>query len=83
MSSLSLPQDVQGEAPSHLLRLKVEVERNRVAVILQDCRAELDREMRALSGTCTSERVIKEHRVSLLDLVETYEKIKKMIERQD
>ncbi|XP_023266580.1 nesprin-1-like [Seriola lalandi dorsalis] len=55
-------KDIQGESPSHLLRLKVEVERSRVAVILQDCRAELDREMRALSGTCTSERVIKEHR---------------------
>lgn len=62
---LSFPQDIQGEVPSHLLRLKVEVERSRVAVIIQDCRAELDREMQALSGTCTSERVIKEHRVSL------------------
>lgn len=51
---------------SHLLHLKVEVEQSRVAVILQDCRAELDREMRALSGTCTSERVIKEHRVSVV-----------------
>ncbi|XP_028460432.1 nesprin-1-like [Perca flavescens] len=55
-------KDIQGEVPSHLLRLKVEVERSRVAVIIQDCRAELDREMQALSGTCTSERVIKEHR---------------------
>lgn len=59
-----LLQDIQGDIPSHLLRLKVEVERSRVAVILQDCRAELDREMHAVSGTCTSERVIKEHRVS-------------------
>lgn len=65
VSSLSFTQDIQGEVPSHLLRLKVEVEQSRVAVIIQDCRAELDREMRALSGTCTSERVIKEHRVSL------------------
>nr|XP_019953051.1 PREDICTED: nesprin-1-like [Paralichthys olivaceus] len=55
-------KDIQGEVPSHLLRLKVEVEHSRVAVILQDCRAELDREMRAVSGTCTSERVIREHR---------------------
>lgn len=46
------------------MRLKVEVERNRVGVILQDCQAELDREMQVLSGTYTSERVIKEHRVS-------------------
>uniref|UniRef100_A0AAZ1XTL6 Calponin-homology (CH) domain-containing protein n=1 Tax=Oreochromis aureus TaxID=47969 RepID=A0AAZ1XTL6_OREAU len=55
-------KDMQSEVPSHLLRLKVDVERSRVAVILQDCRAELHREMQALSGTCTSERVIKEHR---------------------
>ncbi|CAB1447009.1 unnamed protein product [Pleuronectes platessa] len=55
-------KDIQGEVPSHLLRLKVEVEHSRLAVILQDCRAELDREVRALSGTCTSERVIREHR---------------------
>ncbi|XP_076011028.1 nesprin-1-like [Genypterus blacodes] len=55
-------KDIQGEVPSHLLCLKVEVERSHVAVILQDCRAELDREMQVLSGTCTSERVIKEHR---------------------
>lgn len=57
-------QDLQTEVPSHLLRLKVDVERSRVALILQDCRAELEREIQALSGTCTSERVIKEHRVS-------------------
>lgn len=65
VSSPSFLQDMQSEVPSHLLRLKVDVERSRVAVILQDCRAELHREMQALSGTCTSERVIKEHRVSL------------------
>lgn len=57
-------QDLQAEVPSHLLHLKVDVERKWVAVILQDCRAELDREMQALAGTCTSERVIKEHKVS-------------------
>ncbi|CAL8318022.1 unnamed protein product, partial [Boreogadus saida] len=55
-------KDVQGEVPSHLVRLKVEVEQRRVALVLQDCRLELSREMEALSGTCTSERVIKEHR---------------------
>lgn len=59
-----LTQDIQGEVPSHLFHLKVEVEQSRVVVILQDCRAELEREIRALSGTCTSEHVIKEHRVS-------------------
>ncbi|XP_074471050.1 nesprin-1-like isoform X3 [Sebastes fasciatus] len=55
-------KDIQSEVPSHLLRLKVEVEQSQLAVILHDCGAELDREMQALSGTCTSERVIKEHR---------------------
>lgn len=64
MSVLRLPQDIQGEAPSHLIRLKVDVERNHVADILEDIRAELDREMRSLSDTCTSEQMIKEHRVS-------------------
>uniref|UniRef100_A0A8C5AJ13 Calponin-homology (CH) domain-containing protein n=1 Tax=Gadus morhua TaxID=8049 RepID=A0A8C5AJ13_GADMO len=56
-------KDVQAEVPSHLVRLKVEVEQRRVALVLQDCRLELSREMEALSGTCTSERVVKEHRV--------------------
>lgn len=68
VSSLCFPQDIQGEVPSHLLRLKVEVEQNRVAVIIEDYRAELDREMQALSGTCTSEQVIKEHRVSFIEI---------------
>ena len=62
------PQDVQGEVPSHLVRLKVGAEQRRVAVVLRDCRLELGREMGAISGTCTSERVIKEHRVR--DLME-------------
>lgn len=65
MSSLYIPQDIQSEVPSHLLRLKVEVEQNQVAVIIEDCKTELDREMQTLSGTFTSELVIKEHRVSL------------------
>ena len=39
------------------------MEQNRVAVILEDCRAELDREMQVLSDTCTSDQVIREHRV--------------------
>lgn len=59
-------QDVQAKVPIHLLHLKLEVEQSRITVILQDCRSELDREIHALSGTCTSERVVKEHRVSFL-----------------
>lgn len=73
-----LPQDIQSEIPSHLLRLKVEVEQNRVAAILADCRGELDREMRALSGTCTSERVLKEHRVGFFFGFYRDEKIRNM-----
>ncbi|KAG7275370.1 hypothetical protein CRUP_007926, partial [Coryphaenoides rupestris] len=61
-------KDVQGEVPSHLVRLKVEVEQKRVALVLQDCRLELGREMEALSATCTSERVIKEHRAYFAEL---------------
>lgn len=56
-------KDIQSEIPSHLLRLKVEGEQNRVSAVLADCTGELEREMRALSGTCTSEQVLKEHRV--------------------
>lgn len=41
----------------------MEVEQARVAVIIEDCRAELDREMQLLSDTCSSEHVIQEHRV--------------------
>lgn len=67
------PQDIQSEIPSHLLRLKVEVEQNRVAATLADCRGELDREMRALSGTCTSERVLKEHRVGFFTEMKSYQ----------
>lgn len=67
MFPVFIAQDIQGEVPTHLLRLKVEVEQNQVAVIIEECRAELDREMQSLSATCTSERVIKEHRVSLLE----------------
>ncbi|CAM9192469.1 unnamed protein product, partial [Lampetra planeri] len=55
-------KDIQAQGPPHLLRLKVDLEQSRVAVILHECRAELDREMRALSSTCSSELVIKEHR---------------------
>lgn len=65
MFPLFISQDIQGEVPTHLLHLKVEVEQNQVAEIIEECRAELDREMQLLSASCTSERVIKEHRVSL------------------
>lgn len=56
-------QDIQAEAPSHLLRLQVEIERRLVMATLQECRVELKREDKALL-TAGSERLIKEHRVN-------------------
>ncbi|XP_061758137.1 nesprin-1-like [Nerophis ophidion] len=60
-------QDIQGEVPSHLLRLKVEVEQSRVEAVLQDCKTELHREIQALSYTSTSEHVVKEHRAFFME----------------
>lgn len=56
-------QDIQTEAPFHLLHLKVEVERSKLMVSLQECQAEVTRENRHLASM-GSERLIKEHRVS-------------------
>lgn len=58
-------QAIQGEVPSHLLRLKVAVEQCQIDVVLQECRSELDRELHLLSDSSTSEHVIEERRVSL------------------
>ncbi|RXN24277.1 nesprin-1-like protein [Labeo rohita] len=54
-------KDIQAEAPSHLLRLRVETERRLVMAILQECRVELKKEDKGLL-TAGSERMIKEHR---------------------
>ncbi|XP_073672409.1 nesprin-1-like [Paramisgurnus dabryanus] len=54
-------KDIQAEAPPHLLRLQVETERRLVMATLQECKAELTREDKALL-TVGSERLIKEHR---------------------
>lgn len=62
MSVCCAPQDVHTEAPLHLLRLRVEAEREWLMGHLQECRAELDREEEALP-TAGSERLIREHRV--------------------
>ncbi|XP_061126959.1 nesprin-1-like [Syngnathus typhle] len=56
-------KDIQGEVPSHLLRLKVEVEQYPIDVVLQECRSELDRELHILSGSSSSDHVIQEHRM--------------------
>lgn len=55
-------QDIQTDAPFHLLHLKVEVERSKLTVLLQECQAEVTRENRHLANM-GSERLIKEHRV--------------------
>lgn len=56
-------QDIQTEAPFHLIHLKVEVEKSKLTVLLQECQAEVTRENRHLANM-GSERLIKEHRVS-------------------
>lgn len=57
-------QDIQTDSPFHLLRLKVEVEKDKLMMLLQDCQAELIRENRHLPSM-GSERLVKEHRVSM------------------
>lgn len=56
-------QDIQTDAPFHILHLKVEVERSKLMMLLQECQAEVTRENRHLASM-GSERLIKEHRVS-------------------
>ena len=56
-------QDIQTDAPFHILHLKVEVERSKLTLLLQECQAEVTRENRHLASM-GSERLIKEHRVS-------------------
>lgn len=60
---LLISQDIQTDAPFHLLHLKVEVERSKMMLSLQECQAEVTRENRHLVSM-GSERLIKEHRVS-------------------
>lgn len=55
-------QDLQAEAPYHLLHLKIEVEKNRFLASVEECRAELDRETKLVPQE-GSEKIIKEHRV--------------------
>lgn len=60
-----ISQDIQTDAPFHLLRLKVEVENNKLMVVLQECQVEVMRENRHLANM-GSERLIREHRVRAL-----------------
>uniref|UniRef100_A0A3Q0QYZ0 Calponin-homology (CH) domain-containing protein n=1 Tax=Amphilophus citrinellus TaxID=61819 RepID=A0A3Q0QYZ0_AMPCI len=54
-------KDIQTDTPFHLLHLKVEVERSKLMLSLQECQTELTRENRHLASM-GSERLIKEHR---------------------
>lgn len=58
-----ISQDIQSDAPFHLLHLKVEVERSKLMSSLQECQAEVTRENRHLASM-GSERLTTEHRVS-------------------
>ncbi|XP_037056262.1 nesprin-1 isoform X2 [Peromyscus leucopus] len=59
-------KDLQGEAPYHLLHLKIDVEKNRFSAAVEECRAELERETKLVPHE-GSEKVIKEHRVFFSD----------------
>ncbi|KAK2114537.1 Nesprin-1 [Saguinus oedipus] len=59
-------KDLQGEAPYHLLHLKIDVEKNRFLASVEECRAELDRETKLVPQE-GSEKIIKEHRVFFSD----------------
>uniref|UniRef100_A0A3P8TBD4 Calponin-homology (CH) domain-containing protein n=1 Tax=Amphiprion percula TaxID=161767 RepID=A0A3P8TBD4_AMPPE len=54
-------KDIQTNSPFHLLHLKVEVEKSKLMLSLQECQAEVTRENRHLASM-GSERLIKEHR---------------------
>uniref|UniRef100_A0A5F9C856 Spectrin repeat containing nuclear envelope protein 1 n=1 Tax=Oryctolagus cuniculus TaxID=9986 RepID=A0A5F9C856_RABIT len=59
-------KDLQGEAPYHLLHLKIDVEKNRFLACVEECRNELDRETRLVPQE-GSEKIIKEHRIFFSD----------------
>ncbi|KAM9666884.1 nesprin-1 isoform 11-T14 [Trichechus inunguis] len=59
-------KDLQGEAPYHLLHLKIDVEKKRFLASVEECRTELDRETKLVPQE-GSERMIKEHRIFFSD----------------
>nr|XP_021512701.1 nesprin-1-like isoform X2 [Meriones unguiculatus] len=59
-------KDLHGEAPYHLLHLKIAVEKNRFSAAVEECKAELERETK-LAPQEGSEKIIKEHRVFFSD----------------
>nr|XP_013006519.1 LOW QUALITY PROTEIN: nesprin-1-like [Cavia porcellus] len=59
-------KDLQGEAPYHLLHLKIAAEKNRFLASVEECRAELNRETNLVPQE-GSEKIIKEHRIFFSD----------------
>ncbi|KAM6463517.1 nesprin-1-like [Liasis olivaceus] len=55
-------KDLQSEAPYHLLRLKIEVEKSKFLATLQECHAELARQHELMTKE-NSEKIIKEHKL--------------------
>ncbi|KAM9000867.1 nesprin-1 isoform 8-T9 [Sarcophilus harrisii] len=59
-------KDLQGEAPYHLLHLKIEVEKNRFLASVEECKSELDRENKLVLQE-GSEKIIQEHKIFFSD----------------
>ncbi|KAH0622390.1 hypothetical protein JD844_024656, partial [Phrynosoma platyrhinos] len=55
-------KDLQSEAPYHLLRLKIEVEKNKFLESVQECHTELARQQDLMSKE-SSEKIIREHKL--------------------
>ncbi|XP_013912844.1 PREDICTED: nesprin-1-like [Thamnophis sirtalis] len=55
-------KDLQSEAPYHLLRLKIEVEKSKFLAIVQECHTELTRQHELMTKE-SSEKIIKEHKM--------------------
>ncbi|XP_078239370.1 nesprin-1 isoform X9 [Pogona vitticeps] len=55
-------KDLQSEAPYHLLRLKIEVEKSKFLASMEECHAELARQQDLMSKE-SSEKIIREHKL--------------------
>uniref|UniRef100_A0A8C6VBQ7 Calponin-homology (CH) domain-containing protein n=1 Tax=Naja naja TaxID=35670 RepID=A0A8C6VBQ7_NAJNA len=55
-------KDLQSEAPYHLLRLKIEVEKSKFLATVQECHTELTRQNELMAKE-SSEKIIKEHKM--------------------
>uniref|UniRef100_A0ACB8GC14 Uncharacterized protein n=1 Tax=Sphaerodactylus townsendi TaxID=933632 RepID=A0ACB8GC14_9SAUR len=59
-------KDLQSEAPYHLLRLKIEVEKSKFFALVQECHGELARQQELVAKE-SSEKIIREHKLSFGD----------------